>query len=184
MRLFLDGGLRLAELANLTVDDLDFAQDVALVAGKGGRFRACPFGPKTGLCAYTPNMASLRDIVFDCRRPAALGRFWAGALGGYEVAPYDEEELERLRRNGIDDPEDDPSVLVEPTDPAQPRLFFNRVPEPKATKNRVHLDLAVADVEAETRRLCALGATEVARVEDWITLTDPEGNEFDLLPRD
>jgi hypothetical protein len=127
-------------------------------------------------------MATIGDVVFDAAHPASLARFWAAALDGYAVAPYDDEELERLRAKGIKDPEDDPSVLVEPPTPGAPRLFFTLVPEPKTVKNRVHLDLRAADVEAEVARLIGLGATELARVEDWVVLADPEGNEFDVLP--
>jgi hypothetical protein len=57
-------------------------------------------------------------------------------------------------------------------------MFFQLVPEPKAVKNRVHLDLACADPDAEAARLVALGASVVARYDGWITLVDPEGNEF------
>jgi Glyoxalase-like domain len=49
-------------------------------------------------------------------------------------------------------------------------------------KNRVHLDLRAADIDEETARLVDLGATELARLEGWVTLADPEGNEFDVLP--
>jgi Glyoxalase-like domain len=127
-------------------------------------------------------MAKLGDIVFDAAHPASLARFWAAALDGYAVAPYDDEELARLRVNGINDPEDDPSVLVEPAVPGAPRLFFTWVPEPKTVKNRVHLDLRAADIDEETARLVKLGAIELARLEGWVTLADPEGNEFDVLP--
>ena len=125
-------------------------------------------------------MGRLSDVVFDCRHPASLARFWAAALDGYAVAPYDEAELARLRAKGIDDPEDDPSVLVEPSDPAQPRVWFQRVPEPKQTKNRVHVDISAADIEAEARRLVGLGATRQVDqpVPTLIVLADPEGNEF------
>ncbi|MFF4501515.1 VOC family protein [Streptomyces sp. NPDC001401] len=58
-------------------------------------------------------MLRLRDIVFDCARPAATARFWAAALEGHSVAPYDDAELARLRALGITDPDDDPTVLVE-----------------------------------------------------------------------
>ncbi len=58
-------------------------------------------------------VAVLADIVFDCARPAMLARFWAAALDDYQVAPYDEEELARLRSIGITDVEDDPTVLVD-----------------------------------------------------------------------
>ncbi|WP_410664687.1 VOC family protein [Amycolatopsis sp. lyj-84] len=121
-------------------------------------------------------MARLRDVVIDCHHPASLARFWAAALDGYEVAPYDEDELEHLRSLGLSGPEDDPSVLVETT--AGPRLFFNLVPESKVVKNRMHLDLADDDVE----RLVALGAKVLASPEDGVVvLADPEGNEFCLV---
>src|SRR5687768_13381567 len=124
-------------------------------------------------------MARLHDVVFDCQRPASLARFWAAALDGYDVAPYDEAELARLRREGIDDPEDDVSVLVE--QPGNiPRLWFQRVPETKVVKNRVHLDLQCVDATSELERLERLGATVVLdRTPDrLIVLHDPEGNEF------
>jgi hypothetical protein len=53
-------------------------------------------------------VAGIGDVVFDCRHPASLARFWAAAPDGYRVAPYDEAELERLRAMGVYDPEDDP----------------------------------------------------------------------------
>ena len=73
-------------------------------------------------------MARLQDIIVDCRHPASLARFWAEVLDGYAVAPYDDAELERLRAMGIDDVEDDPTVLVDGPDGA-PRFWFQRVPE-------------------------------------------------------
>lgn len=139
-------------------------------------------GPTNPSNNYLGAMAKLHDVVFDCSHPASLARFWAEALDGYEVAPYDDEELERLRREGIEDPEDDPSVLVQPVSGAAPRLFFNKVPERKKTKNRVHLDLWAEDVEAEVERLTRMGASRKARVQDWVAMADPEGNEFDILP--
>ncbi|WP_369167077.1 VOC family protein [Streptomyces sp. R28] len=126
-------------------------------------------------------MARLHDIVIDCARPAATARFWAAALDGYAVAPYDDAELTRLRAQGIADPEDDPTVLVEPRG-GGPRLWCQLVPEPKRVKNRLHLDLVSADPEAEIDRLVTLGATVQARHEDHDVLADPEGNEFCLLP--
>jgi glyoxalase superfamily protein len=120
----------------------------------------------------------IHDVVFDCRHPASLARFWAAVLDGYEVAPYDDDEIERLRAMGIDDVEDDPSVLVE-IPGRTPRLFFQLVPEPKLVKNRVHLDLRCDDLPAEQARLEALGARVLwADPAGRITLTDPEGNEF------
>lgn len=127
-------------------------------------------------------MARIHDVVFDCRRPAPLARFWAAVLDGYEVAPYDEAEIERLRSIGIDDVEDDPNVLVDAPG-VEPRLFFQLVPESKVVKNRVHLDLRCDDLDAETARLVDLGAHALAATgpqEGWVVLTDPEGNEFCL----
>ncbi|NEE04008.1 VOC family protein [Phytoactinopolyspora halotolerans] len=126
-------------------------------------------------------MARLRDVVIDCAKPAPLARFWAAALDGYRVAPYDDEELARLRGLGIDDPEDDPSVLVEPVTGAGPRLWCTRVPEPKRGKNRVHLDIVADDPDDERTRLVGLGATVLRQDADgWTVLADPEGNEFCL----
>ncbi|MEV1005933.1 VOC family protein [Streptomyces sp. NPDC049881] len=128
-------------------------------------------------------MARLKDIVFDSSRPAATARFWAAALDGYAVAPYDEAELARLRAAGITSIEDDPTVLVETTD-GGPRLWFQLVPESKVAKNRVHLDVFAQDPEAETERLTALGATVQARHADNTVLADPDGNEFCLFKDD
>ncbi|MEU6199456.1 VOC family protein [Streptomyces sp. NPDC047061] len=103
-------------------------------------------------------MASIKDIVFDSPHPASAARFWAQALDDYEIAPYDQEELTRLRSLGINDPEDDPTVLLVGMDGRLPRIFFQLVPEDKWGKNRVHLDLSATDAAAEVKRLCALGA--------------------------
>ena len=127
------------------------------------------------------------SIVFDCADAAPLARFWAGALG-WSVAAYDEHELERLASKGIYDPEDDPSVMVEPPeDSDMPTLFFTEVPEAKAAKNRVHLDLtAEGSVEDEVDRLETLGATIRNWAEEdggiWCVMLDPEGNEFCVMP--
>jgi hypothetical protein len=121
-------------------------------------------------------MASLWDVVFDCAHPASLARFWAAAIDGYAVAPYDDEEIARLQSLGYSGPEDDPGVVVE--GPDLPRLYFQLVPEAKRTKNRVHLDLRTDDLEAEVARLVALGATVLAANERHRVLADPEGNEF------
>ena len=125
-------------------------------------------------------MAWLHDVVFDCRHPASLARFWASVLDGYEVAPYDEAELERLRSKGIFDTDDDPMVLVERPGGPGPRYLFQLVPEPKVVKNRLHLDLRGDDPAAELRRLVGLGARVLDEQATWVVLADPEGNEFDL----
>lgn len=127
-------------------------------------------------------MAKLRDVVTDCARPAPLARFWAEVLDGYEVAPYDEQEIARLASLGIDDTEDDPTVLVQPFGgECGVRFWFQQVPEVKVAKNRVHVDLAADDPAGEIARLVALGASVVADGPDTIVLADPEGNEFCLI---
>jgi hypothetical protein len=128
-------------------------------------------------------MARIQDVVFDCAHPSSLARFWAAVLDDYAVAPYEEADLEQLRSIGVTDPEDDPTVLVEAVgEPGRtPRLWFQRVPEAKVVKNRVHLDLRADDTEAELKRLLGLGATVVAAHENLVVLADPEGSEFCLL---
>ena len=75
--------------------------------------------------------------------------------------------------------------MLEPTVPGGPALAFQRVPEPKAGKNRLHLDLMVDDLDHAAGRLEALGATRVSEVaEDGVTVrvfADPEGNELCLV---
>jgi hypothetical protein len=123
-------------------------------------------------------VARLRDVVVDCGHPASLARFWAAALDGYAVAPYDEAELARLRAKGIFDVEDDPMVVVEPADGDGPRLLFQLVPEPKTVKNRVHLDVGADDPRAELSRLTALGARLLADNDSFLVMADIEDNEF------
>jgi catechol 2,3-dioxygenase-like lactoylglutathione lyase family enzyme len=123
------------------------------------------------------------SVVFDCQDAAPLARFWATALG-WSVAPYDEEELERLASKGIYDPEEDPSVMVQPPSGSDlPVLFFTEVPEEKVAKNRLHLDLAAdGPLEDEVQRLEGLGAAVRNWTEDggfmWCVMLDPQGNEF------
>jgi hypothetical protein len=129
-------------------------------------------------------MATMKDVVIDCAHPASLARFWVEVLDGYAVAPYDDAELARLRAMGIESPEDDPGVIVEGPGP---RLYFQKVPEAKVAKNRMHLDLWSEDRDAEVARLLALGATLLEHQpppdDDLIALADPEGNELCLVRR-
>jgi catechol 2,3-dioxygenase-like lactoylglutathione lyase family enzyme len=128
-------------------------------------------------------------VVFDCRDAAPLARFWAKALG-WTVAPYDEEELARLASKGIVDPEEDPTVMVEPPESSDlPVLFFVEVAEEKIVKNRLHLDLQADDeLEAEVERLEELGGRIRNWAEEdggvWCVMLDPEGNEFCVMPRE
>ncbi|MFE5680885.1 VOC family protein [Streptomyces erythrochromogenes] len=113
-------------------------------------------------------MASLvRHITVDCSDAYLLGQFWAGVLDG-SIAD--------------DDFPGDPEALV--TAPGSTLLFVT-VPDAKSVKNRVHVDLQPQDRtrDEEVERILALGATVVGdhRRPDgtgWVTLADPEGNEF------
>ena len=94
---------------------------------------------------------------------------------------WTEADLAHLRARGVEDPEDDPVVFVSSADPAVPRICFQRVPEPKTGKNRLHLDINVTG-EDGVHRLVDAGAEEIARHRAehhaWVVLADPEGNEF------
>jgi catechol 2,3-dioxygenase-like lactoylglutathione lyase family enzyme len=142
-----------------------------------------------------------RDVqfTFDCADPAGLAEFWAEALGyrvqgpplGFETwaQALDAFGVPPERRN-------DASAVVDP-EGAGPRVFFQRVPEGKQVKNRVHLDVRAAPglagdermaaLEADADRLVALGATRLGRFEPapplaagHLVMADPEGNEFCL----
>lgn len=119
-------------------------------------------------------MARLKEIVVDADRPAALARFWAAALDGYAVAPYDDAEVARLAALGLT-PETDTSVMVEGPGP---RLCFHLAPGPRSERNRLHLDLVADDREAEIARLTALGARRAREGDGYTVLHDPEGNPF------
>ncbi len=138
------------------------------------------------------------QVVIDCGDPAALAGFWSEALG-YVVQPpppgFGSWE-EWLRDNGVPESEwNAVSAVVDP-DGAGPRLFFQRVPEPKVGKARLHLDLNVGGgpetpiaqrrsrVDEKVARLVELGAELVRTFEErgeyWVGMRDPEGNEFDV----
>lgn len=119
-------------------------------------------------------MGRLKDIVIDADHPASLARFWASALDGYAVLPYDDAEIARLAALGLT-PETDTSVMV-----AGPgtRLCIHLRAGPRPARNRVHLDIAAVNVEAEVERLVALGATHVRIGDGYVVLNDPEGNNF------
>lgn len=124
-------------------------------------------------------MSRLKDIVIDCRDAWTLGHWWAETLG-YRVRPHTERDLEQLRAEGIDRPEDDPNIALDPIDEPGPSVWFCKVPEAKAAKNRVHLDV-YGDVDA----LVARGASVVDdSLPRWTVLADPEGNEFCVFPLD
>src|SRR4030095_15915422 len=124
-------------------------------------------------------MAVLREIVFDAVHPAALARFWAAALDGYAIRPYDAAEIARLTARGLT-PETDPRVAGDGPGPA---LFFQQADTAKTARNRVHLDVTAADRRAEVERLLALGASLRRERDGSTVLLDPEGNEFCVVAR-
>ncbi|KOG62886.1 hypothetical protein ADK76_12315 [Streptomyces griseoflavus] len=143
-------------------------------------------------------MSSIKQvqITFDCAEPERVARFWCEVLG-YVVPPppegfaswADYDRTLPAERQGASFACGDPSGVG-------PRLYFQRVPESKVVKNRVHLDVRVgtglvgeerlAKLEAECARLVALGATRVHVLladeynESCILMQDVEGNEFCL----
>jgi hypothetical protein len=141
-------------------------------------------------------MATGVQVVFDCADPDRLARFWAQALG-YKLQdpPQGHQSWEDwLRDQGIPQERwNDANAVVDP-DGRGPRIFFQRVPEAKTVKNRMHLDLNVTggpaapleerrgQVDAEVERLLGLGASRLRVVEEqggyWAVMQDPEGDEF------
>jgi predicted enzyme related to lactoylglutathione lyase len=110
-------------------------------------------------------------VTFDCAQPEALADFWAAATGfRKESSPVPDQYavLSNLSGRG-------------------PALWFNKVPEPKVVKNRVHVCLNSRSIDDEAERLIALGAQKAAvhsssSGKTWIVMRDPEGNEFCLVP--
>ncbi|MFD7256322.1 VOC family protein [Streptomyces sp. NPDC059874] len=136
------------------------------------------------------------QVTFDCAEPERVARFWRAVLG-YDVPPPPEGfatwgDFDRALPSGHQGPE---FASIDPTD-GGPRLFFQRVPEGKAVKNRLHLDVRVgtglvgeerlAALEAECARLVALGAVRGQLLladgvdESCLGMQDIEGNEFCL----
>jgi hypothetical protein len=106
------------------------------------------------------------EVVLDCAEPKGLSTFWRKALD-YRDHYSDANLAVLVPKEGIGSP-----------------LLLQRVPEPKAGKNRMHLDIVVDDIEAEVDRLHGLGA---ARLDEgvqsfggtrWVRMSDPEQNEF------
>jgi hypothetical protein len=113
------------------------------------------------------------NVTFDCADPRSLAQFWS------ELTGYTPGELR-----------DDFARLDAPDKRGLRHILFFRVPEPKTGKNRMHVDVAARDPEAEITRLVGLGATladggpspqwRTGNGTRWVVLRDPEGNEFCL----
>lgn len=147
------------------------------------------------------------QITFDAHDPRALSSFWREALGYVHPGPPgvdladDADPLaawdEFLARVGVPSEERNTRSAIEDPDGHGPRLFFQKVPEGKVAKNRVHVDVRagpglhgderMAALERECGRLVALGAVRLRRDDPappmaagHIVMADPEGNEFCL----
>jgi predicted enzyme related to lactoylglutathione lyase len=115
--------------------------------------------------------AVLREIIIDCAEPRRVAEFWGQAVG-WQV--QDNDGLLWMSETGAPFPD-----LL---------MVFVPVPDEKAGKNRIHLDLSPigCDRDEEVARLVALGATPVDVGQGdvpWVVLADPEGNEFCVLGR-
>jgi hypothetical protein len=138
----------------------------ALGRGRSGRTQ-----PGTGW--QRPRFASIlgvpsiiKTVTWDCSDALVLARFWAAALG-----------------SDVDEDSTRDKAYVEAAGWGAPNMWFNRVPEPKTAKNRLHFDLrAPGDMAEEVRRLEVLGAKVIRRGEAITGMRDPEGNEFCVEP--
>ncbi|HMR48008.1 MAG TPA: VOC family protein [Arachnia sp.] len=137
------------------------------------------------------------SLTLDAADPLALGEFWALALGYVREPPPPPHQSweETLVAWGLP-PErwNDANAIVDP-DGVGPRIFIQKVPEPKTAKNRVHIDVRVsvshenkdlAALRAKADQLVGAGATLVQVYDEeftgqWIVMLDPEGNEFCIV---
>ena len=141
-------------------------------------------------------MAYTLQVTIDCRDPHVLAEWWAETLG-WSVEPQDQAFIRSMIEQGratLADTIEHRGALVWREAAAiyhehtpggmQSRLYFQAVPEPKTVKNRVHLDVRTHgdDPVPIRQRLIARGATELYAgsqgQHSWITMADPEGNEF------
>ncbi len=147
------------------------------------------------------------QVTFDAHDPRALSTFWRDVLGYVHPAPpgvtvpLGTDPLDAwddfLASLGVPPGLRNARSAIEDPDGAGPRVFFQQVPEAKAGKNRVHLDVRAAPglqgeermaaLEAEADRLVGLGATRLRRFDPeppmsagHLVMADPEGNEFCL----
>ena len=111
-------------------------------------------------------------IVIDTIDPARIAPFWCALLGVRERGWFGDD------------------YLMLTTDGGAPPVAFQRVPEAKSVKNRLHVDLAVEDLDGAFAHIVALGGSAVSDILEmpggyrWRVMADPEGNEFCIVPRD
>jgi catechol-2,3-dioxygenase len=112
--------------------------------------------------------SKLTQVAIDCADPGRLAEFWAAVLG-YEITESDAT-----------------SASLEAPGRSSPGIDFQKVPEPKTIKNRLHIDLSPSDRDQgeEVERIVTLGARRIDVGQgdaSWVVLADPEGNEFCVL---
>ncbi len=113
-------------------------------------------------------------VLMDTVDPEQISSFWSDLLGVGVAATVSAGDF----------------VVLEPGGEGIPALAFQKVPEAKVVKNRMHLDLMVDDLEAATQQITELGGVwldgETREVEGyrWRCMADPQGNEFDIVPAD
>lgn len=108
----------------------------------------------------------IKSVTFDAADALVMARFWAAALG-----------------SDVDEDSTADKAFVESAGWGGPNIWFNRVPEPKRAKNRLHFDLrAPGPMEDEVARLEQFGAVVSRRHPSSIVMHDPEGNEFCVEP--
>ena len=114
----------------------------------------------------------IQCLCVDAAEPRKIASFWEAALGWRRTFDEDDQVC-------IEPPKGSPE------DGVAPDILFLKVPEAKAVKNRLHLDLRPKDQAAEVARLEALGARRVdvgqSAETTWVVLADPDGNEFCVL---
>jgi predicted enzyme related to lactoylglutathione lyase len=114
----------------------------------------------------------LHWIVIDTVDPARIAPFWCALLGVEERGWFGD------------------GYLMLTADAGAPPVAFQRVPEAKSVKNRLHVDLAVDDLDGALAKIVALGGSAVSDILEmpggyrWRVMADPEGNEFCIVPRD
>jgi hypothetical protein len=141
-------------------------------------------------------MAYAIQVTFDCTDPHSMADWWA-ALLDWSVEPQDPAFIQRMIDEGHATADEaieyhghlvwrTGAAIVPPDGVRAPRILFVHVPEGKAVKNRVHLDLRPESVDLEAARARAVERGAVAigggrqGPHSWVVFTDPEGNEFCL----
>ena len=113
-----------------------------------------------------PRVGTLYAVVVDVNDLETCGRFWSQVLGADVL--YQDQRYLRLGRTG-----------------ERPTLLLQKIPEHHGSKNRVHIDLDVADLEVAVNRVLELGGRKLKAISEygieWAVMADPDGNEFCVI---